>query len=271
MLIHEIGSGTPLVLLHGLGVDHRILLPLEATLEHAGGWRRIYIDLPGATGSPDDLVSSAQEIATATMAEVQSRVGAEPFAILGNSFGAMIARYIAHERRSQILGLATLAGVFVPEHGDRTVPARAVLHQDPGVVPILRDALDDYREMAVVESPASAHAFLEYVLPGVRGAHQSALERVATNYTLTQHPEDAHPAPFLQPSLHVTGRQDHIVGYRDAWNRIEHYPRATFVTLDGAGHNAHLEQPEICAVLVKDWLARIRRSIEGTPNGTLFK
>ena len=260
MLVHEIGSGTPLILLHGFGVDHRILLPLEPALEHAGGWRRIYIDLPGATGSPDDLVSSTQEIAAAAMAEVRSRVGAEPFAILGNSFGAMIARYIAHELRSQVLGLATLAGVFVPQHDDRTVPARVVLHQDPRVVSILGDALDDYREMAVVESPHSAQAFLEYVLPGVRGAHQSALERVAESYALTQHPEDVHPTPFLQPSLHVTGRQDHVVGYRDAWSRIEHYPRATFVTLDGAGHNAHLEQPEVCAVLVNDWLARIRLS-----------
>ena len=261
MLVHEIGSGTPLVLLHGFGVDHRILLPLEPALEHAGGWRRIYFDLPGATRSPDDLVSSTQEIAAAVMAEVRSRVGDEPFAILGNSFGAMIARYIAHELRSQVLGLATLAGVFVPQHDDRTVPARVVLHQDPRVVAILGDALDDYREMAVVESPHSAQAFLEYVLPGVRGAHHSALERVAGSYALTQHPEDVHPTPFLQPSLHITGRQDQVVGYRDAWGRIEHYPRATFVTIDGAGHNAHLEQPEVCAALVNDWLARIRLSV----------
>jgi pimeloyl-ACP methyl ester carboxylesterase len=258
MFVHEVGSGTPLVLLHGFGVDHRILLPLEPALERAGGWQRLYVDLPGATGSPNDNVSSAQQVAEAAMAEVQSLVGTEPFAILGNSFGAMIGRYIAHELRSQVLGLATLAGVFVSPSGDRALPTRVVLRRDSQVVPVLGDVLDDYREMAVVESVQGANAFLEYVLPGVRGAHQADLERIAESYALTREPEDAHPTPFLQPSLHITGRQDHVVGYRDAWNRIEHYPHATFVTLDAAGHNVHLEQPKLCAALVRDWLARIR-------------
>ena len=258
MLVHEVGSGTPLVLLHGFGVDHRILLPLEPALEGVDGWRRLYFDLPGATRSPTGNVSSAQQVAEAAMAEVQSLIGAEPFAVLGNSFGAMIGRYIAHELRSQVLGLATLAGVFVSPSGDRTLPNRVVLRRDSQVAPILGDALNDYREMAVVESAQSANAFLEYVLPGIRGAKQPVLERIAESYALTREPEDAHPAPFLQPSLHITGRQDHVVGYRDAWNRIEHYPRATFVTLDAAGHNVHLEQPKMCAALVSDWLARIR-------------
>ena len=258
MLVHEVGSGTPLVLLHGFGVDHRILLPLEPALERAGGWRRLYVDLPGATGSPNDNISSAQQVAEAVLAEVHSLVDGESFAILGNSFGAIIGRYIAHELRSQVLGLATLAGVFVSTSGERTLPTRVVLHGDPRVAPILGDALDDYREMAVVESAQSAEAFLEYVLPGIRGTHQPVLERIAESYALTREPEDDHPAPFLQPSLHVTGRQDHVVGYRDSLSRIEHYPRATFVTLDAAGHNVHLEQPTTCAALISDWLARIR-------------
>lgn len=41
------GSGAPLILVHGMGVDHRLLLPLDAALEAAGGWERIYVDLPG--------------------------------------------------------------------------------------------------------------------------------------------------------------------------------------------------------------------------------
>jgi pimeloyl-ACP methyl ester carboxylesterase len=49
VLIHyvEHGTGTPLVALHGAGVDHR---EIEAALENilpALGYRRIYPDLPG--------------------------------------------------------------------------------------------------------------------------------------------------------------------------------------------------------------------------------
>jgi pimeloyl-ACP methyl ester carboxylesterase len=162
---HETGSGTPVVLLHGFGLDHRSLLPLDPTFERSGRWRRIYLDLPGATGSPAKAVAGSQEVADAVVEEIRARAGAEPFAVLGNSFGGMIARYVAHELRSQVLGLATLAGVFVAPRDERTVPPRTVLRREPGIVPLLGAALAHYREDAVVESTADARAFLQYVLP----------------------------------------------------------------------------------------------------------
>jgi pimeloyl-ACP methyl ester carboxylesterase len=173
----------------------------------------------------------------------------------------MIARYVAHELRSQALGLATLVGVFIAPHSERTVPARTVLRQEPQVVPILETALDQYREEAVVDSTDDARALLQYLLPGLDGADQRALDRISERYSLDREPEDAHPEPFLQPTLHLTGRQDDIVGYSDAWSRIEHYPRASFAVLDAAGHNVLFEQPGLCSALVADWLARIRQGI----------
>jgi pimeloyl-ACP methyl ester carboxylesterase len=256
---HETGSGIPVVLLHGFGLDHRSLLPLDPTFERSGRWRRIYLDLPGATGSPAKAVASSQEVADAVVEEIRARAGAEPFAVLGNSFGGMIARYVAHELRSQVLGLATLAGVFVAPRDERTVPPRTVLRREPGIVPLLGAALAHYREDAVVESTADARAFLQYVLPGIDGADQRALDRIAESYSLDREPEDKHPEPFSQPALHLTGRQDDAVGYSDAWSRIGHYPRASFAALDAAGHNLLFEQPELCSALVADWLERIRQ------------
>lgn len=248
-----------MVLLHGFGLNHRSLLPLEPTFERSGGWRRIYLDLPGATGSPAKEVTSSQEVADAVVEEVLARLGDEPFAVLGNSFGGMIARHVAHELRSQVLGLATVAGVFIAAHGERTVPPRTVLTQEPEIVPLLGPALDQYREDAVVESTDDARAFLRYLLPGLDGADQDALDRIAGRYSLDREPEDAHPDPFRQPTLHITGRQDHVVGYSDAWSRIDHYPRASFATLDAAGHNILFEQAGLCSALVADWLRRVRK------------
>lgn len=251
------GSGTPVVLLHGFGMDHRSLLPLDPTFERSGGWQRIYLDLPGATRSPAGAIGSSQQVADAVIEAILARVGTEPFLVLGNSFGGMIARYVAHELRPQVLGLATVAGVFVASREARTLPPRTVLRQEPQVVPLLREALEQYRGDAVVESAASARAFLQHVLPGLDGADQRALDHIAKNYSLEREPEHAHPAPFLQPTLHITGRQDDVVGYLDAWSRIEHYPRASFVALDAAGHNILFEQPFLCSALIADWLRRV--------------
>ena len=248
------------MLLHGFGLDHRSLLPLEAIFERAGGWRRLYVDLPGATRTPAGSIAATQEVAEATVAEISHRLGDERFAILGNSFGAMIARYVAHELRPQVVGLATVAGVFVAQHGQRAVPPRTVLHRDSDIEALLGSALDQYREDAVVESTAYAHAFLEHTLPGIEGADQHAIDRIAQNYSLDSEPEDAHPEPFTAPTLHITGRQDDVVGYSDALGRIEHYPRATYATLDAAGHNLLFEQRELCAALITEWLNRIRRA-----------
>ncbi|MFG1604427.1 alpha/beta fold hydrolase [Actinoplanes sp. NPDC049265] len=257
MFAHEVGSGTPLVLLHGFGLDHRSLLPLDPVFERSGRWRRIYLDLPGATRTPADGISGSQQVADAVVDQVRARTGEEPFAVLGNSWGGMIARHVAHELRSQVLGLATVAGVFVATHADRTVPPRTVLRQEPAVEPILGAAVEHYREDAVVESADGARAFLEHLLPGIEGADQAALDRIGRRYALDREPEDS--PPFTRPALHITGRQDDVVGHLDAWRRVDHYPRGSFAVLDAAGHNILTEQQDLCAALITDWLSRIRR------------
>lgn len=104
MHVVEHGSGTPLVLLHGFGVDHRLLLPLDEVFAAAGGWRRVYLDLPGHGGSPLDDVASAEDVVTAVEVVIRQRVGDQPFAVLGNSFGGMLARRVAYDFREHVGG-----------------------------------------------------------------------------------------------------------------------------------------------------------------------
>jgi pimeloyl-ACP methyl ester carboxylesterase len=69
---------------------------------------------------------------------------------------------------------------------------------------------------------------------------------------------------FAKPVLIVTGRQDTTVGYRDAWDILESYPRATFAVLDRADHVWPVEQPNLLAALVDDWLTRIAKFEQST-------
>lgn len=57
-----LGEGLPLVVIHGFGVDHRIMLPLEDAIDECG-WQQIYIDLPWAAGNADINVTSTDHVA----------------------------------------------------------------------------------------------------------------------------------------------------------------------------------------------------------------
>lgn len=233
------------------------MLPLEDAIDESG-WQGIYIDLPRAEGNIDTNVSSANHVAQGTLDDIHEYLGDRPFAVIGNSFGGMIARHVAHVLREQVLGLATLAGVYEPAHQARSLPRRQVVREDASVLALAGQTRDDYEEMTVVQSEATLEAFTRYALPGLRGANQTVLERVAADYALSVEPEIAHPAPFEAPSLHLFGRQDHMTGYEDGWKLRNHYVRGTYAVLDAAGHNAHLERPDLTAALVKDWLIRAK-------------
>ncbi|QYF73976.1 alpha/beta fold hydrolase [Cryobacterium sp. PAMC25264] len=256
MFVRSLGSGRPLVALHGFGVDHRIMLPLEQAVRDAP-WRRVYLDLPWAEGATVSTAASARDVAKEVLADIREHLGAEPFAIVGQSFGGMIARYIAHELRSQVLGVATLAGVVEAKHDARKVPDRSVLVVDQSVLDEAGDSRDEFTADHVVQTADTFAAFTEYVLPGSRGSNQAVMDRIAAEYALPVEPEVQHPQPFMAPSLHVFGRQDAVVGYEDGWALRDHYPRGTFAVLDTAGHSVHLERPDLTAALFRDWLDRM--------------
>lgn len=256
MIVRSDGSGRPLVALHGFGVDHRIMLPLEQMISDSP-WKRIYVDFPWAEGATGSTAASALDVATEVLAEIRDHLGTEPFAIIGQSFGGMIARYVAHELRDQVLGLATLAGVVEAEHSARNVPDRTILVADQAVLDNAGGARDEFVADLVVQTAETFVAFTRYVLPGVRGSSQALMDQIAAEYAFPVEPEVRHPLPFSAPSLHVFGRQDEVVGYEDGWALREHYPRGTFAVLDTAGHNVHLERPDLTGALVRDWLNRM--------------
>ncbi len=71
---------------------------------------------------------------------------------------------------------------------------------------------------------------------------------------------DTPPTLFGGPTLILTARQDHLCGYRDAWDLLDNYPSATFAVLDRAGHFVNIEQDGLCHALMREWLDRVEES-----------
>ena len=261
--ITELGPGTPVLMLHGFGNDHRSLLyALEPVFERRPGYRRIHVDLPGFGASPaDPAIDSSDAMVEFVLELIDEVIGVERFLLVGQSWGAYLARSVVARRRPQVIGVALVIPVVVARHADRDVPAHRILLEEPGVLegvgPIAAAA---FREGAVIIDPASWDYFRTTIQPSMAVADEDVLERIGARYAFAND-VDSLGAPFDGPSLIVAGRQDSVVGYRDAQRLLERFPRSTFAVLDVAGHNLEGERTGLLRALVDDWLDRVELDV----------
>lgn len=253
----EHGAGLPLLALHGLPGDHRIMTGcLEPLLGERDDIRRVYPDLPGLGRSSGAGVSSTRDVLDAVDAFVTEAIGDEPFLLIGESYGGYLARALLQRRRHQVLGLALLCPSVVADAAARRLPPRTVRRPDPDLVASLEPAeADDFADVAVIESRETLRRFRSDVAPGLAVGDPTAVARVRADYALDEPLERGEPVTV--PTLIVAGRQDGIVGFLDQWDLVAHYPNATFAVLDLAGHNLQFERPDLFEALVRDWLDRV--------------
>jgi pimeloyl-ACP methyl ester carboxylesterase len=253
------GSGTPVLALHGAGVDHReIEGALEPLFANRPGYWRIYPDLPGMGHTPaPERIDGNDAVLDLLLGLVDAVIGEEAFLLVGHSYGGYLARAIANHRPRQAAGLAVLCPIVEPGREDAR-PEDVVLHAADDLD--LDGALEpemaaEFRGYLVVHTPDTLRRFQETVVPGVALVDQAALRRIFARWELRTAPE--HGAPYANPTLIVAGRQDATVGYAGSWRLLEHYPRATFAVLDRAGHGLPHEQVGLLAALLAEWLDRV--------------
>ncbi|MDR1427102.1 MAG: alpha/beta hydrolase [Bifidobacteriaceae bacterium] len=258
LFLERRGAGRPLVLLHGIGVDHRLLLPLDAAFSQVGGWERWYVDLPGFGQSPlPDGVTSTQTMADAVLAWVERSFPGEELALLGNSYGGLLARFIANRIPSRVAGLALVCPVVGADRSARTLPPRRIAVADPALAATAPpEQWGPYAELAVVQSQTGWDGFRQHVLPAVMADNAEVTTLLESAYDLTAAPEMG-AAPFTGPTTIICGRDDHVVGFQDQLGLLPHYRQATYSVVADAGHNIILDQPGAVLALIVNWAARL--------------
>ena len=233
-------DGLPVVFVHGMGVDHRSLMMLDKAFDGNDSIRRIYLDLPGFGRTPalPEHACGLPEIADWLQTAIDGLVGkAAPFAMVGNSMGGALVREVLAREPRRVAGMALIAPVVDPQHAGRHVAEHVVAQPNPKLTHSLpQDQVFDFVTMGVNQSFDAWRRYQRFILPG--------------------NPEEML-GTYAGPVLIVTGKQDQIVGYEDQQALLPHYPNATFVTLDNAGHNAHIDQPEAVITLVREWAAHM--------------
>jgi pimeloyl-ACP methyl ester carboxylesterase len=245
----EHGTGRPVLILHGAGVDHREAEAcFEPVLEGVAGLRRIYPDLPGMgrTIAPGTL-RSADDVLDTLLDFADEVIGGTAHLLIGHSAGAYYAQAMAARRPAQVAGLALVCPLLpglrdVPEH--RVVAGSGVIGDDV------------FRSYFVIQTPEMLERYERHVAPAAALVDQTALERIGERWAFT--PD--HAPAYAGPTVVVAGRLDSTVGYAAATDLVEHYPHATLAVVDDAGHALPHEQPNLLRALLAEWLARVERS-----------
>lgn len=244
-------------MLHGWSLDHQVMLhAMEPLFEKRSGWKRIYIDLPGmGVSEPQTSIHNSDDMLEAVMHLIDEIIPGHPFIVCGYSYGGYIARGLVHSRHNKVHGLMLMAPMTIPEFDNRLVPQKTVLKRDSELISGLtpQDA-DEFCSIGVVQGQNEWERFNKEILLPSKLKNDEFLNQIRKNgYGFTFDIS----SKLEYPTLIITGRQDHVVGYQDAWSLMEDYPRATFAVLDMAGHNLQIEQTDVFNALVHNWLNKL--------------
>jgi pimeloyl-ACP methyl ester carboxylesterase len=240
------GTGGPIdiLLAGGPGIDASYLDPVAQQL--ANGRTEIVFDQRGTGGSRAAFTSGATMTVAGSVSDVDAlrvHLGLERLALIGHSWGSMLAMAYAAAHPERVASLALLdPGGPNPDFGrdfERRIHAR--LTADDLAAEKAADAAGTTNLQAILPGYFFGHAAgLAYAKNGALVVHEnvgSALwPDIAKHYDVT-----AALRGTTIPTLIVYGSVDPSLAAKPALDAL--FPHATVVTIPDAGHFPWLENP----------------------------
>jgi 3-oxoadipate enol-lactonase len=241
------GRGTPLILLHGLGVDHHFW-DFASVLEDE--FAVCVYDLPGhgATIEPRESYSIA-DLST-HLADVLEENRITRAHIVGMSLGGLIAQHFAANFPEQVEKLILIDTTARYTDEMRAIwPDRSAAAQSAGVKALIPDLLKIWFSRPFLERNPPA---VEYVRAAL--SHSSGRGYALARDALAKADLRQDVARIEAPTLIMCGKDD-LPSFLDAAQWLaDHIPDAKLAWLPDARHAAVLEQPNVALAQMRDFL-----------------
>ncbi len=254
------GDGPSIFILHGAPGDiHFMRGMMDPVFDHNPSWRRIYFDLPGFGNTEASAnIDTYDKVLECVIEFIEGVSAGLPSALVGYSYGGYLARGVIHERPEMVRGLCAIAPRVLQDRTKINVPGHHVLYEEPGFADQILKDQEWLPDFMVVQSTEALEKFRKYGMPCLQNIKVDFMEKLEKSGPGLSFDVDNLTHPFEYPTLVITGRQDNVTGYQDAWSILDAYPRATFALIDRAGHFVGLlDQNALFRSLVGEWLERL--------------
>lgn len=225
------GEGTPVILLHGWSLDHRMWAPQIAGL--AGEHFLVMPDRRGCGDStaPPDLAREAEDVIA-----IADFLGFDRFALVGLSRGAVVALDVARKFGSRLSGLV-VSGAPLPA----LVPREEVIDLDRF------HALAAAGDLATLRAEWAQHPLMATHSPEAAALMAAILADYDGRDLLVPSEPPGFPREALamlsMPVLAMTGEHDTPWRRACAAALAEVAPRARHAVIPQAGHLANADNP----------------------------
>ena len=243
----ELGEGRPLVLLHGLFGQARNFGALQRRLA-AGGRRVIAFDMPNHGASPHAPAMDYRLMAEAVGESMEAR-GIARADVMGHSMGgkaAMMLALTAPERVARLVISDVAPYAYPPRWTELVEAMRAV---PPGTPRAEADAL-----LAPAEPDAGVRAFILTNRKPDASGWRIGLEGIGASMPAILGWSSPEAARFEGPTLFVAGEHSTYIRPENRPVIRDLFPAARFITVKGAGHWVHADQPEGFAAVLEGFL-----------------
>jgi 2-succinyl-6-hydroxy-2,4-cyclohexadiene-1-carboxylate synthase len=247
MFLHaeRAGSGPPLVLVHGFTQTSRCWGPEAVDL--AADHEVVRVDAPGHGRSADILAGLR------TGGRLIADQGGEA-TYLGYSMGARFCLHLALANPELVRGLVLVGGTAGIEDDDERARRRA---QDLATADRLRDLgleafLDAWLDQPLFAGLPPERAFRRERLENTVDGLRASLEQAGTG---AQDPSWHRLHRLEMPVLVLAGADDAKFAALAERMVAAIGANATLGLVEGAGHAAHLEQPDRFLALLRPWLS----------------
>ena len=241
MQLHHtsLGSGEPLIVLHGLLGSHQNLLP--ASRKFAEHFHVFALDQRNHGHSPhhDEM---SYELMAADVVRFMDAHHLDAAHVLGHSMGGKTAMHLALHHPARVNKLV-VADMSPRAYGPRFAKLLKALRELQPERFQTRQEADQALAVSVPEE-SLRQFLLKNLMPAEHGGYRWRihLESIATNY---DHLRGAVQSalPFIGEALFVLGGDSDYVGDVDKAEIHRLFPAAQFTSIAGAGHWIHVEKP----------------------------